>query len=158
MTILCPRIAGHRTLKLASGGEVSPTYHRIASALISRLAYRNDWFLFCSERKAARLPPMAFHPPTFHPSHRLSDWPDCYLEIRCPQCGKSTVAPLQLLLRGDQDGRILDLISRFRCDRCNVKPAPVYLCASPTRTFAHGPAPDWSLELVQPPAMTKNGE
>ena len=23
------------------------------------------------------------HPPPFHPEHRLSDWPECRLEVRC---------------------------------------------------------------------------
>src|SRR3954463_3499560 len=29
------------------------------------------------------------HPPPFNPNHRLSDWPDCVLELRC-RCGRSS--------------------------------------------------------------------
>jgi len=38
------------------------------------------------------------HPPPFYPSHRLSDWPDCCLEVRCPCSERVVVLPVRLLL------------------------------------------------------------
>jgi len=36
------------------------------------------------------------HSPTFRLDHRLSDWPDCHLELRCQPCrDRSTVPPCQ---------------------------------------------------------------
>jgi hypothetical protein len=44
------------------------------------------------------------HPPLFRLAHRLSDWPDCRLELKC--CRGVTTLPLLLLLlmkeRGDR--------------------------------------------------------
>jgi len=38
------------------------------------------------------------HPPPFHPDHRLSDWPDCCLEVRCRRSERVVVLPVHLLV------------------------------------------------------------
>jgi hypothetical protein len=90
------------------------------------------------------------HPPEFHSSQLLSDWPDCFLEIHCGKCGKSQVSPIKLLLRERADMRLLDMVKRFRCQRCRVPASPVFLCASHHRRFMGGPPGDWALEVVPP--------
>ncbi len=48
------------------------------------------------------------------------------------------------------DVTFADLLPRLVCRHCRARPAPVYLCASPHRTFYGGPSPDWAIELVPP--------
>ena len=90
------------------------------------------------------------HPPAFNPAQRLSNWPDCVLELRCPCSERVVMQPVRLLLeRGDRTfGAVL---TSLRCSKCQGKPAPVYLVAGHRRTFDHGPQPDWAVELVPPP-------
>ena len=91
------------------------------------------------------------HPPRFLPTHAIQDWPHCHLEARCPACGKVVVVPLRMLRLDYGGARVLDIVAKLRCATCKVKPAPVYLCASPHRTSLGGPATDWAIELVPPP-------
>lgn len=86
------------------------------------------------------------HPPPFHPSHTLGDWPECWLEARCAECGQVTIAALKTF--GVASLPVLDLVRRLRCRRCGAGAAPVYLCASPHRVFHGGPRPEWAIELV----------
>jgi hypothetical protein len=41
------------------------------------------------------------HPPPFRLTHRLSDWPDCRLELHC--CRGATVYPVRLLMTNSGD-------------------------------------------------------
>jgi hypothetical protein len=41
------------------------------------------------------------HPPPFHPTHKLSDWPECVIELQC--CGCSVNYPVQLLIKRKGD-------------------------------------------------------
>ena len=88
----------------------------------------------------------------FRLQQRLSDWPDCHLELRCDGCrGRVTTPSIKLMLRQAGDMTFDDLLPRLRCQHCKARPAPVYLCASPHRTFYGGPPPDWAVELIPPP-------
>ena len=91
------------------------------------------------------------HPPRFHPHHTVHDWPDCHLEVRCPICGKMVIVALRTFRLDFGGARVLDLVGKLTCRVCGAKPAPVYLCASPNRTFVGGHAADWATELVPPP-------
>ncbi len=94
------------------------------------------------------------HPPPFHPSHRLSDWPNCCLEVRCRCSERVVIVPVRLLVEQRGDRLFLDVLAGLRCSACQGKAAPVYLIAGHHRTFHHGPPPDWSLELVPAPKLT----
>jgi hypothetical protein len=89
------------------------------------------------------------HPPKFRKDHRLSDWPDCYLELRCQAgCGRIVIPPIALLMRELGDTTFAEMLPKLRCRQCRAKPAPVFLCASFHRSHCGGPAPDWAIELV----------
>jgi hypothetical protein len=91
------------------------------------------------------------HPPRFSFDQRLSDWPACYLELTC--CKGYTVTPVGLLLKKHGDRTFNDLLQRLCCDTCGSHPAPVYLCASHSRTGnTHAVMADWAVELVSPPS------
>lgn len=87
------------------------------------------------------------HPPAFNPTQRLSDWPECWLEVRCPCSPRVAMLPVRLLLeRGDCPlGHVLAALC---CSTCKGKPAPVYLVAGQARTFTGGAAANWAVELV----------
>jgi hypothetical protein len=91
------------------------------------------------------------HPPEFRLAHHLSDWPECFIEACCPTCKRSTVAPTKLLMHQRGDMLVIEAVKRFRCGRCRVAAAPVYLCASHHRQFCYGPDPGWAIELVPEP-------
>jgi len=81
---------------------------------------------------------------------RLSDWPGTCLELRCPCSEQVMMFPIRMLLeRGDRSFQ--DVLRALRCKSCGGKPGPVYLLAGHTRTFNHGPSPDWAVELVPEP-------
>jgi hypothetical protein len=85
-------------------------------------------------------------------SHRLSDWPECVIELHC--CAGSVGYPVRLLLKRSGDITFENLLKRLRCKRCRrFKPAPVYLVAGHHRMARHGPDADWSVELVPPPEL-----
>jgi hypothetical protein len=86
------------------------------------------------------------HPPEFSPQHRLSDWPDCFLEVHC--CKGVVISPIPLLIKRSGDGPFADILRRLRCSACHRKPAPVYLLASRHRLFCGGEQPGWAIELV----------
>ena len=68
------------------------------------------------------------HPPQFRPTHKLSDWPHCIVELHC--CGGSVDYPVQLLIKRRGDMAFKDLVRRLRCKRCGrSNPAPVYVVA-----------------------------
>jgi hypothetical protein len=88
----------------------------------------------------------------FRIQHRLSDWPDCVIELQC--CGRSAGLPVRLLIRRGGDITFEALLKRLRCKRCGKRnPAPVYLVAGHHRTTRYGPAADWAVELVPPPKV-----
>lgn len=92
------------------------------------------------------------HPPGFRMDHRLSDWPDCYIELGCHPCGgRIVIVSVKVLAGGIGDCSFQDVLCRLRCERCRKTAAPVYLCASQHRVFLGGPEADWSIELVAPP-------
>ena len=82
---------------------------------------------------------------------RLSDWPDCHIELRCSGCGGLPGGGVKLLRKRFGDPSFADLVPRLICKHCRAKFAPVYLVAGHTRTFCHGGSPDWAVELVPPP-------
>lgn len=87
------------------------------------------------------------HPPAFHPSHRLSEWPECRIEVRCPCSPRVTLLPVRMLLdRGDRP--FAAVVKALRCSACKGQPAPVFLVAGQSRTHTGGAAPDWAVELV----------
>ena len=88
--------------------------------------------------------------PTFRPDDPLSEWSECFLEIRCG-CGRSSHAPVKLLLGELGDITFTSYLSRLRCQECKGLPGPVYFCAGHHRTFCGGSAPDWALEVVADP-------
>jgi hypothetical protein len=102
-------------------------------------------------------PKWGMHPPLFRKTHRLSDWPECVIELHCLHCrGGSVLYPVRLLIKSQGDMTFENLLRRLRCKRCRaVKPAPVYLVAGHHRTASGGPDPDWSLELVPPPDVKR---
>ena len=90
------------------------------------------------------------HPPVFHLDQRLSDWPECWLELRCPCSPRTVLHPVKMLLqRGDRPFR--GVLAALRCSACRGKPAPVYLVAGHHREPGKGTGPDWSLVLVALP-------
>jgi hypothetical protein len=96
-------------------------------------------------------------PPLFRKTHRLSDWPECVIELHCLHClGGSVGYPVRLLIQRQGDMTFENLLRRLRCKRCHaVKPAPVYLVAGHHRTARGGPDADWSLELAPPPDVKR---
>jgi hypothetical protein len=96
------------------------------------------------------------HPPLFRKQQRLSDWPECVIELHCLHCrGGSVGYPVRLLIKRQGDMTFENLLRRLRCKRCGAaKPAPIYLVAGHRRTARGGPDPDWAIELA-PPATTE---
>jgi hypothetical protein len=92
------------------------------------------------------------HPPPFRPQHRLSDWPECQLELHC--CRGMTLYPVRLMIEQRGDVSFGELLPRLRCKKCRRPPAPVYLCAG-HREHNHGAPPDWAIELVPVPQPAK---
>jgi hypothetical protein len=92
------------------------------------------------------------HLPDFSVHHRLSDWPDCRIEVRCGPCqGRGVDIPVRLLLRDGPDRPFATVVAELRCKSCERRPAPVYLVAGLTREACMGPPPSWSVELVPMP-------
>jgi hypothetical protein len=85
------------------------------------------------------------HPPPFLPSHHLSDWPECRIELIC--CKGTTLVPVKLLMKNHGDRIFEDVVRRLRCSRCRGYPKRVYLCAG-YREFVGGAPADWAIELV----------
>jgi hypothetical protein len=79
--------------------------------------------------------PAAVHPPPFRRQQRLSDWPDCRLELHC--CRGQSVYPVRLMLRDHGDRTFAEVLAKLRCRQCGRPPAPVYLCAGTSRAH-HG--------------------
>ena len=88
--------------------------------------------------------------PTFRRDYHLSDWPTCCVEARCPACGRSSIAPVKLLMASG-DRTFDDLATRLKCSACGAKPAPVYLCSGHARQRCKGISPSWAVEIVAPP-------
>jgi hypothetical protein len=85
------------------------------------------------------------HPPPLLPTHHLSDWPDCQLEMHC--CKGVSLYPTKLLIEKRGDLLIRLAVDKLRCAACGKKPAPVYLCAG-HREHSGGSPADWAIELV----------
>jgi hypothetical protein len=56
------------------------------------------------------------HPPQFRPTHKLSDWPECVIELQCG--GGSVGYPVGLLIKRKGDMTFENLVKRLRCQRC----------------------------------------
>ena len=97
------------------------------------------------------------HPPSFDPDHRLSDWPACCLELRCPCSPRLTILPIRLLIERHGDRPFRGVLARLQCSACKGRPAPVYLVAGHNRTFMYGPPAEWSVELVPVPSSGRTG-
>lgn len=94
-----------------------------------------------------RYPARPMHPPSFSIHQKLSDWPDCRLELRC--CGgRSVVYPIKLVIERHGDRTFQALLGKLRCENCGGSPSPVHLLAGFARTFSFGAPPDWTVELV----------
>ena len=95
------------------------------------------------------------HPPRFRMTQRLSDWPECVIELHC--CAGMVGYPVRLLMQRCGNITFENLLKRLRCKRCRrFKPAPVYLVAGHHRSARNGPDADWSVELVPPPRVGWN--
>jgi hypothetical protein len=107
-------------------------------------------FFLCSCPKMA-----GCTPPIFRKQHRLSDWPECVIEVHCLHCrGGTVLSPVRLLIKRHGDMTFENLLRSLRCKRWRAaKPAPVYLVAGHHRTARGGPDPYWSIELVPPPEV-----
>src|ERR1700759_3991288 len=86
----------------------------------------------------------AMHPPTFRMQHRLSDWPQRRIEVRC--CGRQTDLPTRYLAERYGDRTFNEILSRLRCPKCGSRPAPVYLCAGPRERYGAHEA-DWAIQV-----------
>ena len=86
------------------------------------------------------------HVPPLLPSHRLSDWPDCTVELRCG-CGRSSMPGTRLLAKRHGDQPVVALVQRMRCKDCGAKPDKVWLVAEHHRSPQGGPSPDWAVEI-----------
>jgi hypothetical protein len=60
---------------------------------------------------------------------------------------------IHLVMRRVGNPSFAELLPRLRCEECRRRLAPVYLVAGYHRTFHGGPAAEWSVELVPPPAL-----
>ena len=95
------------------------------------------------------LPSGGLHPPTFRVSHRLLDWPNCRLEMRCGSCRNVVLSPTKLIAERHGNRMFSDVLGRIKCQRCGSPPESVFLCAG-LRTRNGGAPADWSIELVAP--------
>jgi hypothetical protein len=67
------------------------------------------------------------HPPAFSVSHRLSDWPECVLELNCPKpAGRMVQYPVRLLAQRHGNLTFAELLPKLRCKCCGQRPAPVH--------------------------------
>ena len=63
------------------------------------------------------------HPPDFTITHRLSDWPDCRLEVICGACsGRKVMLPVRLLLHERGDKPFTEVVAGLRCSACAGRP------------------------------------
>ena len=88
--------------------------------------------------------------PIFRPDDLLSEWSDCFLEICCG-CGRSSHAPVKLLVGELGDLTFKAYLSRLVCKQCKARPGPVYLCTGHDRRMYGGGPPDWALQVVRDP-------
>ncbi len=91
------------------------------------------------------------HCDQFSTTQRLSDWPECRIEVRCTCSPRVVVLPVKYLIERSGDRTFTALTRAVRCKACGGKPAPVYLVAGQNRIFNYGAPPAWSVELIPPP-------
>ncbi len=92
------------------------------------------------------------HPPMFSRVHTLSDWPDCWLEVRCLNCSQMTMVPVQLLRERHGDRHSFKaVVAALRCKSCGSRPAPVFLVAGHDHKGGGSREPDWAIKLVLAP-------
>jgi hypothetical protein len=97
------------------------------------------------------------HPPAFSMSHMLSDWQECYLEVKCQRCrGRSSLSSVKGLMRWHGNASFSAVLNRLRCKLCRRKPSFVYLCASRFRSAGEGCQAGWALELLAKPAPVES--
>lgn len=88
------------------------------------------------------------HTPPFSPNDRLSDWPECRVEARCPACRHAAFIPTRMIRASHGDRTFREVLKLLRCGLCKAKPAPIFLLAGHTREHCYGGPPDWAIELV----------
>jgi hypothetical protein len=97
------------------------------------------------------------HPPAFLMSHMLSDWQECFLEVKCQRCrGRGSLSSVKGLMRWHGNASFSAVLNRLRCKFCKRKPSFVYLCASRSRTAGEGCQADWALELLAQPSPVES--
>ncbi len=90
------------------------------------------------------------HPPRFLQSHLLSDWPECFLEMRCRWCHERRMAvAVKGLMRWHGNKTFAEVLARLRCKFCRRTPASVRLLASKP-SGEDSAATGWTLELTLP--------
>jgi hypothetical protein len=78
--------------------HVTPNLHNLIQQSLAPFLQQIHPGAFSSER--------ALHPSAFHLDQRLSDWPECWLELRCPCSPRTVLHPVKMLLqRGDRPFR-----------------------------------------------------
>ena len=77
------------------------------------------------------------HPPPFRLTQRLSEWPDCRLELNC---SAAPVLPVRLLAQDRGDQTFAAIVTRLRCSKCG-RPPGRSICAQDTANtiMAHLP-------------------
>jgi hypothetical protein len=60
------------------------------------------------------------HPPPFRLAHRLSDWPECQLELHC--CKGMTLYPVRLMIEQRGDVSFGELLPCLRCKNAKGHP------------------------------------
>ena len=87
------------------------------------------------------------HPPVFLPTHLLSDWLDCCLEIRC-SCQRMVMASTRLMQAKHGNHPVRAFVKRLRRKVCHAGPAQAWLAAGMHRTCHGGPdVLNWSVGI-----------
>jgi len=104
-------------------------------------------FLLCSPEPSYAA---TMHPPQFSTSQKLSDWPECRLEVRCTCSEWSVLYPVRMLIEQHGDQTFDDLLLKLRCSKCRRRSGSVHLIAGQARRVEPGRLPSWSVELTTP--------
>ena len=58
----------------------------------------------------------------FRIHQRLSDWPECSLELHFSACGRMSVPAVKLLAQRCNNVTFAELVPRLRCQHCKARP------------------------------------
>ena len=107
----------------------------------------------CNDNQDDCLPLMSvssMHPPRFLQSHMLSDWPECFLEIRCRWCEqRSMTIAVKGLMRWYGNKTFAEILSRLRCKFCRRRPSAVFLSTMRPGDPAATQRGQWTIVLVR---------